>query len=141
MNKNIIKKLQGDIGLNKTPLTKKELAFVKKSKIAGVLRRFGAILNHHKIGFAANCMVAWIVPAKEIEKIGKKLSQYDKISHCYERPAFNDFPYNAYTMMHGKSRKEIIDLTAKISKTIRVKDYCLLWSTKEIKKTSPVYVI
>lgn len=141
MNNGLIKKLQGDLPVIATPLTAEECVNLKQMIREGVVRRFGAILNHHKIGYTANCMVAWNVPDSDVDNIGKLLSNSDLVSHCYERPRFKNFPYNLYTMVHGQDKSDIIMFVEKASEDIAVDDYQLLWSLVELKKTSPKYVV
>ena len=141
MNKELIKKLQGDLTVQADPLTAEECVALKLMLQEGLVRRFGAILNHREIGYTANCMVAWGVADSAVSKIGEFLAQADQVSHCYERPRFKDFPYNLYTMVHGKSKNDIIAFVEKESKDIAVTDYQLLWSLVELKKTSPKYVV
>ena len=141
MNKKLIKKIQGDHALKNTLFSVGEIKLLRKMKKDGTLRRFGTILNHYKIGYKSNCMIVWKVPASKISRIGKLASKFTQISRCYERPAFDKFPYNLYTMVHGKSKTEIISFVKKVSREFKLSDYQLLWSVKELKKTSPTYVI
>lgn len=104
----------------------------------GIMRRFGAVLNHHKAGFSNNALVVWSVPGQETEKTGKILSSFSFISHCYERrPAFLS-KYNIFTMLHADT-ENIVTLTKTISEAINNNDYLILESIEEYKKTSPEY--
>jgi hypothetical protein len=61
------------------------------------------------------------------------------VSHCYQRPRFAGFPYNLYTMIHGRSREECESAAGTISEQTGIADYALLYTTEEFKKTSPEY--
>jgi DNA-binding Lrp family transcriptional regulator len=63
----------------------------------GVLRRIAAILRHRRAGFTANGMVAWCVPEGAIEAAGQTAASFEAVSHCYQRPAYEDWPYHLYT--------------------------------------------
>jgi siroheme decarboxylase len=140
--------LQGDIQLKSHPfrqiadscgLTEKEIInIIKKLNEKGYIRKFGAVLRHHKIGYAKNALVVWSVSQDKIEKIGITFASFPFISHCYERnPAFNS-KYNLFTMLHSKG-EDITSLTNKMAASIDIHDFLILESLKEYKKTTPEY--
>lgn len=108
-------------------------------KERGIIRRFGAILRHHNAGFAANAMTAWVVPPERVDEVGPIMASFPEVSHCYERPPFPGFPYNLYTMIHGRTREECAAVAEKISRATGITEYRALYTTKEYKKTSPMY--
>ena len=96
------------------------------------MRRFGAILRHQDAGFAYNAMICFNAPSEA----GAVLAQKPYISHCYERPAFEGFPYNLYAMMHAQSAEALESFIADAAQSIQNPDYAVLHSVKELKKTS-----
>ena len=108
-------------------------------KAEGVIRRLGAILRHHRAGYSVNAMAVWSVPNDRIESFGCKAAGFRNVSHCYQRPKFDDFNYNLYTMIHGKSREDCEAAALEISEATGIDDYRLLYTTNEFKKSSPVY--
>jgi len=106
----------------------------------GVIRRFGALVRHHDMGFQGNAMVAWSVPSSEIERIGLLIARYSFISHCYERPARSDWPYNLYTMFHASNREEVEKLIRKVAEETGIREYRVLHTIKEWKKRSMKYL-
>jgi DNA-binding Lrp family transcriptional regulator len=96
------------------------------------MRRFGAILRHQDAGFAFNAMVCYDAPAAA----GEVLAQKPYISHCYERPAFEGFPYTLYAMMHAQSAGELDTFIKDAAESIGNPDYVVLHSLRELKKTS-----
>lgn len=104
------------------------------------MRRFGAILRHQDAGFPCNAMVCFSRHSEdrrneESSKISALAKQH-YISHCYERPSFENFPYNLYAMMHAQTPEE---LDAYIKESVALLDnpeYVVLHSLKELKKTS-----
>jgi len=106
---------------------------------AGIMRRFAAILNHRKAGFNANAMVVWDVNANEGEVIGKKAAAFSAVSHCYLRPKYQNWPYNLFTMVHGKTQDETNAIIEEMSKEIEAKSYMPLYSSREFKKVRIEY--
>ncbi|WP_163438030.1 Lrp/AsnC family transcriptional regulator [Fibrobacter succinogenes] len=95
------------------------------------MRRFGAILRHQEAGFADNAMVCF-----NTTNGGDILAQKPYISHCYERPAFEGFPYTLYAMMHAQSAEELDRQIKEAAESIGNPDYVVLRSVRELKKTS-----
>ncbi|MBF0102340.1 MAG: Lrp/AsnC family transcriptional regulator [Desulfobacterales bacterium] len=104
-----------------------------------IIRRFGATLRHQISGFTANAMVAWKVPEQLIEELGQKLSEFQEITHCYHRITTPTWPYNLYTMVHAADKNACEESVQKIAKQIGIYSYTILYSCKELKKTSMHY--
>src|SRR5207244_5143577 len=71
-----------------------------------LLRRVAAILYHRRAGFSANGMGVWKVPEEKILETGSRMARVRGISHCYQRPTYEDWPYSVFTMAHGRSKEE-----------------------------------
>jgi siroheme decarboxylase len=71
-----------------------------------ILRRVAAILYHRRAGFSANGMGVWKVPEAEIMEVGGRMASFRGVSHCYQRPTYEDWPYSVFTMAHGRSKQE-----------------------------------
>lgn len=108
-------------------------------KKEGLLRRFGATLNHYNVGYNANAMSIWIVPKNKIGTAGSLMAGYKQITHCYERKSYPNWPYNLYAMIHGKTKEECEKIAAEISTKTGICEYKLLYSTREFKKASMEY--
>ncbi len=149
LDKCIIKKLQEDISIAAQPykliadeigITEEELLNkIKDFQNKGILRRIGGIIYHRELGFKYNAMVVWVVPEDNIDDVGKAMSCFKEVTHCYQRPVFNKWPYNIFTMVHGQTKEQCENIIAKISNTIKIYDYKILYSTKELKKSSMKY--
>jgi DNA-binding Lrp family transcriptional regulator len=109
------------------------------------MRRFGAILRHQEAGFAFNAMVCfaetvdsrqWSVDRNSVNPAGAILASKPYISHCYNRPAFEGFPYTLYAMMHAQSAEELDRNIKEAAESIGNPDYVVLRSVRELKKTS-----
>lgn len=106
---------------------------------AGVIRRLGALVRHHRAGFGANAMVVFRVPDEAIGACGERLAEFTAVSHCYERPPLPRLPYNLYAMVHAHHDDECRALAAEMARAIGVRDYLALFTVREYKKASPVY--
>ena len=105
----------------------------------GVMRRYAAILRHRDVGFTANGMIVWNVPEQRIEEVGEILGAFPQVSHCYQRPSYQDWQYNVFSMVHCKSIPEAEDVAKVIQQQINVDDYKILFSSREFKKTRVEY--
>jgi DNA-binding Lrp family transcriptional regulator len=105
----------------------------------GVIRRLGATLKHQNSGFKANAMVAWQVAENRVEAVGAIMAGFREVSHCYRRNPASNWPFNLYTMVHAKSEEACLEIARKISEKTGVLDYKLLFSRRELKKTSMKY--
>jgi DNA-binding Lrp family transcriptional regulator len=115
------------------------LAVVQRLVDQGYIRRFGATLRHQLSGFEANALVTWIVPAAEIQRVGQTLARHRAVTHCYHRAPAPDWPYNLYSMIHGKNPEEIRELAAQLAALVGISDYEILFSDVELKKTTMRY--
>jgi DNA-binding Lrp family transcriptional regulator len=107
---------------------------------AGVIRRFGAAIKHHKTGFASNAMGVWDCPDEvELERVGAIMAGFPEVSHCYQRPRRVTWPHDLYTMIHGRSRAECEDTAERIRIAAGLPQARLLYSVREFKKSSMRY--
>jgi DNA-binding Lrp family transcriptional regulator len=149
LEKRIIAFLQDDIPITERPylaiskqLNISEETLLKKLEDLynrGIIRRFGATIRHQKSGFEANAMVAWQVDEDHIDTAGKKMASTKAVTHCYRRNPTDDWPYNLYTMIHAKNEASCWEIARKLAQKAAVDTYTLLFSRKELKKTSMKY--
>ncbi|HET7416740.1 MAG TPA: Lrp/AsnC family transcriptional regulator [Solirubrobacterales bacterium] len=101
-----------------------------------ILRRVAAILFHRRAGFSANGMGVWKVPEEDILEVGGRMASYRGISHCYQRPTYEDWPYSVFTMAHGRSKEECDAILDKIAEECGMgpDDRATLYSSTEYKK-------
>ena len=105
----------------------------------GLMRRFAAVLRHREAGIAANAMGVWAVAAERTEEFGAAAAGFAAVSHCYQRPAWPDWPYTMFTMVHGETPEKCAGVLAAIAEKTGVKEYAALYSTKEYKKVRVRY--
>ncbi|MDJ0829488.1 MAG: winged helix-turn-helix transcriptional regulator [Desulfobacterales bacterium] len=149
LEKKIIAAIQADIPVAHRPYQKiaqnlnvSEETLLEKLKDLcekGVIRRFGATLRHQKSGYAANAMVAWKVDEHNITQVGQQFAAFKEVSHCYRRNPTLEWPYNLYTMVHAKDEESCRQTARRMAAKASVKDYNLLFSRRELKKTSMNY--
>ncbi len=145
----VIAAIQGDMPISARPyreLAKRigltETAFLEVLeglRARNIIRRFGATLRHQKSGYAANAMGAWQVPETRIEAVGERMAACRQISHCYRRNPNADWPYNLYTMIHAESPEACWEIAREMSRATGVEVYIMLFSLRELKKTSMTY--
>ncbi|MFL5901904.1 MAG: Lrp/AsnC family transcriptional regulator [Solirubrobacterales bacterium] len=101
-----------------------------------LLRRVAAILFHRRAGFSANGMGVWKVPEDEIMEMGGRMASFRGISHCYQRPTYEDWPYSVFTMAHGRSKEECDAILDSIAQECGMGpgDRATLYSSTEYKK-------
>ncbi|HET7177128.1 MAG TPA: Lrp/AsnC family transcriptional regulator, partial [Solirubrobacterales bacterium] len=101
-----------------------------------LLRRVAALLNHRRAGFSANGMGVWRVPEDEILETGKRMAAFRGVSHCYQRPTYEDWPYSIFTMAHGRSKEECDAILDSIAAECGIgpDDRATLYSSTEYKK-------
>lgn len=149
LEKKIIASIQEDIAVIERPYQNisKKLGISEQTLLEnlkslcdrGFIRRFGATLRHQKTGFTANAMAAWQVDENRIEKVGSKMATFRQVSHCYRRNPTDGWPYNLYTMIHANDEESCRQTAREMSEAAGVGNYTLLFSRKELKKTSMVY--
>lgn len=105
----------------------------------GHLRRVAAILHHRRAGYAANAMAVWAVPPDHAEELGRRMAEFAAVSHCYQRPVYEDWRFNLFSMIHGRKAADCERVVDAIRESIGVDDYAVLYSTKEYKKTRVRY--
>ena len=116
------------------------ISLLSRLKEEGVIRRFGASIKHQRAGWSANAMVGWIVKGRDVEELGRKAAGDPNVSHCYYRPsAVADWPYELYTMVHGRSEAECADVVSRLEALLSLDDHMILKSVRELKKISPTY--
>lgn len=149
LEKKVIASIQGDIPIVSRPYQvlaervgipeETFLDILQHLTEKGVIRRFGATLRHQKSGYQANAMTAWQVEEARIEEVGQIMASFRAVSHCYRRDPAEGWPYNLYTMIHGKSEADCHATARKMSAKAGVQTYQLLFSRQELKKISMTY--
>jgi len=149
LDKKIIRQIQEDIPLSVTPFSilahkvglpeKKVMERIHGFMRRGMIRRFGAVLYHQKSGYKGNAMIAWKVPENQLSRAGKIMASFLEVSHCYGRFSHPQWSFNLYTMIHGRNASDCRRSARKISRKTGIKNYAMLFSKLEYKKSSMSY--
>jgi len=104
---------------------------------AGVIKRLGTIVNHHKLGYRTNGMVVWNFADDQVENWGERFAEESAVTLCYQRPRrLPQWRFNLFTMIHGQSREEVIQKLNAIVERHQLHDahYEILFSTRQFKQ-------
>ncbi|MBV9818499.1 MAG: Lrp/AsnC family transcriptional regulator [Solirubrobacterales bacterium] len=145
----VVRALQGDMPVTSEPyalaarqlqLTQEQLlAHLARMQERRLLRRVAAILYHRRAGFSANGMGVWKVPDDRVLELGKRMAAFRGISHCYQRPTYEDWPYSVFTMAHGRSKEECDAILDSIAADTGIEERATLYSSTEFKKIRLLY--
>ena len=145
----VIRELQGDMPIVPEPYAPAAEALGMPQRrlldhLAGMsqrrlLRRVAAILYHRRAGFSANGMGVWRVPDERIAELGPRMAAFRGISHCYQRPTYEDWPYSVFTMAHGRSKEECDTILEAIASDTGIEERATLYSSTEFKKVRLLY--
>jgi DNA-binding Lrp family transcriptional regulator len=140
----VIRALQGDMPVVEEPYApaaaalgmpqERFLEHLARMQERGILRRVAAILYHRRAGFSANGMGVWEVPDEQIFEIGCRMAAVRGVSHCYQRPTYEDWPYSVFTMAHGRSKEECDAVLDAIAEQTGIHGRATLYSSTEFKK-------
>ena len=84
----------------------------------GLIKRLGVVLRHRPLGYSANAMIVLDVPDRLVAQIGGHISRFSFVSLCYRRPRCGEqWPYNLYCMIHGKSRGRVLQQLEQLSES------------------------
>ena len=115
------------------------LSTLKEWKEQGALRRIGAILYHREAGFKANAMCVWPMDRDRVLDAGARVAGRPEVTHCYQRPRLDAFPFDLYAMIHTGSWEETRALFMEISESCGLSGGELFASGREFKKSSMQY--
>lgn len=131
------KELANSLGVTTTELFAKAIEYEN----SGIMRRFAAILRHREAGFVANGMVVWQVPENRVDEVGFRLAAFPQVSHCYRRPIYPDWKFNLFSMVHARTLQAAEKIAVEMSETVGIKDYQILFSSREFKKERVKYFV
>lgn len=108
----------------------------------GVIKRFGVVVRHHELGYRANAMVVWDVPDDQVGDVGQCLGGFPFVTLCYRRPRrMPVWPYNLFTMIHGRDREDVLARVEELVQACGVKDVAhdVLFSRRRFKQRGARY--
>ncbi len=108
----------------------------------GIIRRFGVIVRHHRLGYRANAMSVWDVPDHALPEIGARMGRFEFVSLCYRRPRrLPDWPYSLFAMVHGTQRTEVLAQVDTIARELGLEatERDVLFSCRQFKQCGARY--
>lgn len=116
------------------------IARLKRLINDGVIKRLGISVNQRKVGIVANAVVVWKVSPEQVESVGNTLSSYKEVTHCYERKTDPiKWEHNLFTVLHGYDRESVEKFAEKLSESVGIRDYLVLFSNEQFKRTSVMH--
>ncbi|PSQ01175.1 Lrp/AsnC family transcriptional regulator [Halobacteriales archaeon QS_4_70_19] len=117
------------------------LAGVERLLANGCIKRIGCVVNHLVTGFDANCMVVWDVPDADLDERGEAVGSLPYVTLCYHRPRRpeQDWPYNLFTMVHGREAAAVDAKVDELAADHLPYDHERLYSTETLKQTGARY--
>ena len=123
--------------LGRTPAS--VLATLQQWLDQGTLRRIGAIVRHHELGFDANAMTVFDIPEAAVDTCGEALARETGVTLAYRRERAPGWPYNLYCMVHGRDRAVVLEVIARAMGNAGLAHYPheVLFSCRRFKQTGP----
>lgn len=113
------------------------VGLLKRLQKKGIIKYLRGLINHVQAGYRQNALIAWRSDSrvrKSEEKLLRDVFLADaRISHCYKRKPHKAFNFDLYTMMHGKTRKEIITFAQETARRFNFSQE-ILFTEQELKK-------
>ena len=108
----------------------------------GVIKRYGVVVRHRELGYRANGMVVWDVADDQVSKLGSCIGKFPCVTLSYRRPRrLPDWPYNLFTMVHGRNRDEVKQKVSEIIDACGLQgiEHTILFSTRRFKQRGASY--
>jgi len=115
---------------------------IKSLNEINIIKRFGVVVRHHELGYRANAMTVWNIPDETVSELGLCMGQFDFVTLCYRRPRrLPDWPYNLFTMIHGKDRDDVLENIQLLAKRCELGEieHKVLFSTRRFKQRGAIY--
>ena len=106
--------------------------------VAGrIIRRFGVIARHRKLGYRANAMCVWDIPDDVASPLGRLLAREEGVTLCYSRRRAEGWPFNLYCMVHATSCDEAMAVHHRLDAIVGTvaRGRRVLFSTRCFKQT------
>ncbi|MBL4615535.1 MAG: AsnC family protein [Magnetovibrio sp.] len=109
---------------------------------SGVIRRFGVIVQHRRLGYTANGMSVWNIPDERVREIGERMGHFPYVTLCYHRPRnLPEWPYNLFAMVHGSDRDTVQAQVNELANELELLDveHDVLFSRRQFKQCGARY--
>lgn len=108
---------------------------------AGTIRRLGVVVRHQELGYRANAMVVWALPEERVTELGQRIGALPFVTLSYRRPTRPGWPYNLFTMIHGRDRAAVLAQVDRIKELCGLNsvDCAVLFSGRRFKQRGARY--
>lgn len=109
---------------------------------AGIIGRFGCVVNHRALGYRANAMAVWDIADDSVDAVGQRLRRHPKVSLCYRRPRRPpEWPYNLFCMVHAKRQDEALEVVDELNRILEstARGGAVLFSTRCFKQRGATF--
>jgi DNA-binding Lrp family transcriptional regulator len=123
----------GELGCEEDTITRR----IGQWLVEGRLQRFGVVVRHHELGFAANAMTVFDVPDNRVDDAGRALAAQTGVTLAYRRERAPGWPYNLYAMVHGTHRQAVMGVIQRMTEaaSLAQRPREVLFSTRRFKQT------
>jgi DNA-binding Lrp family transcriptional regulator len=108
----------------------------------GTIKRLGVVVRHQELGYRANAMVVWALPEERVAELGRCIGSFPFVTLSYRRPPRPPaWPYNLFTMIHGRDRAGVLALVDRIKGRcgLQAVDCAVLFSRRRFKQRGARY--
>jgi len=108
----------------------------------GTIKRLGVVVRHQELGYRANAMVVWALPEERVDELGRCIGRFPYVTLSYRRPPrLPDWPYNLFTMIHGRDREAVLSQIELIRHSCDLVgcDFDVLFSGRRFKQRGAYY--
>jgi DNA-binding Lrp family transcriptional regulator len=107
----------------------------------GTIRRLGVVVRHQELGYRANAMVVWALPEDRVTELGQRIGTLPFVTLSYRRPQRPGWPYNLFTMIHGRDRAAVLAQVDRIKELcgLMEADSAVLFSGRRFKQRGARY--
>jgi len=109
---------------------------------AGIIGRFGCVVNHRALGYRANAMAVWDIADDLVDTVGQRLCRHPKVSLCYRRPRrLPEWPYNLFCMVHAKRQDDALEVVDELNRILEgaARGHSVLFSTRCFKQRGATF--
>lgn len=92
-----------------------------------------AAIKRHNPPMNYNAMICCMAADGNLETAAKYLCGLSQVSHCYERRATSDWPYNLYAMVHCNDETQIHDIVSEFMGKLGIEKLEILPTVKSLK--------
>lgn len=114
---------------------------IERFQTEGIIKRFGIVVHHRRLGYQANGMVVWDIPDGHVSETARRFTEFEWVTLCYRRPRRPpQWPYNLFTMIHGRDHASVIADVERMCRECGEFPHEILFSRRCFKQRGARYV-